>query len=110
MDAMGPFDKNFAGYSKLSDYFSALAGSYELVNEIEITAEKGTDKAAKVNVHWTLTMTDMENSLSNSREGELTFTLALENGKWRITDLTPIEFFDPQQQKNGKGRSNRGGE
>ena len=104
-DAMTPFDKNFADYGKLRDYFNGLAGAYQLVNEIEITGEEETEKTAKVTVHWTLTMTDPQSSLSDSREGDLTFTLAFEDGKWKISGFTPIDFFNPQGQKTGKQRS-----
>jgi len=101
-DAMTPFDKDFAGYEKLSDYFSALASAYQLTNEIEITSEDDAETTAKVKVHWTLTMTDQQDSFSDSRAADLTFTLAMKEGKWKITDLKPIEFFSPQQRKVGK--------
>lgn len=104
-DAMTPFDRKFANYDKLRDYFAGLAGAFQLVNEIEVGDEEATATTAKLIVHWTLTMTDGANGFNNSRSGDLSFALALIDGRWKITDLTPIEFFDPQLRGRGKERS-----
>ncbi len=97
-DAMSPFDKSFANYQKLSDYFDGLTNAFQLVNEVDVTDEQDSETETKLTVNWTLTLTDLKTNYTNRRTAELTVRLALKNGKWRITDISPIDLFNPQQK------------
>ena len=97
-NAMEPFDKSFSGYQKLSDYFSALTAAYQVAAEVEVTDEQQTDDGIKLSVRWTLHLTDGGKNTEN-RSADLTLQWARKKGKWQITDLTPLDLFNPQQRQ-----------
>ena len=97
-DAMSPFAKSFAGYDTLSDYFVGLAKAFDLASEIDVTDEEDNPAETKLTVHWTLTLTDSQTNLSESRGAEIKVRLLLKGGKWKIVDFSPIALFDPQPQ------------
>ena len=99
-DAMTPFDKSFANYEKLSNYFQGLS-AYQVNNEVNVVDEQDTDTESKVVVNWTLTLTDLGTDATEQRTGEIHVHLALKGGKWKIVDFAPISLFDPQQ-KHGR--------
>jgi hypothetical protein len=96
IDAMRPFDKSFANYAKLRDYFSGLTDSSQLVNEVDVADEQDSDSGSNVTVNWTLTLMNKTTSETERRSGEIHVRLTLQNGKWRIVDFTPINLFNPQ--------------
>jgi hypothetical protein len=48
-------------------------------------------------IHWTLTLQDPATGLSESRAQDLTVKLTMAKYDWRIVDLSPVEFFNPDQ-------------
>jgi hypothetical protein len=96
-NAMEPFDRSFSGYEKLSDYFTALTAAYQVAAEVEVTDEQQTDGGIKLSVRWTLHLTDAEKNTEN-RSADLTLQWVRKKGKWKITDLTPLDLFNPQQR------------
>ncbi len=99
-DAMEPFDKSFSGYAKLLEYFSGLTNNSQLVNEVTVVDEQ--DESAprsSLTVQWTLTMTDRTNFETRQRSGEIHVRMALEDGKWKIVDFSPIDLFNPQSKQ-----------
>jgi hypothetical protein len=99
-NAMEPFDRSFPGYQKLSDYFTALTNAYQVATEVEVTDEEDTDDGIKLTVRWTLHLTDSEKNTEN-RNADLTMNWKKTKGKWKITNLAPLDLFDPQQPKTG---------
>lgn len=97
-DAIAPFDKSFANYDKLRGYFEGLTSAFQLVNEVDIVDEQDTENETKLTVNWTLTMTDLTNSYTASRSGELNVRLVRNGKKWKISDFSPIDVFDPQRR------------
>jgi len=98
-DALGPVDKSFKDYSKLRDYFAALTQAYQVVSEVELKDEDDRETETKLQVTWRLTLTDANTSTSTQRSADVDLTLVRKEGKWKIVDLSPVEFFNPQQVK-----------
>jgi hypothetical protein len=96
-NAMEPFDKSFDNYQKLSDYFTALTNAYQVASEVEVTDEEDAADGIKLSVHWTLHLTDSGKN-TESRSADLTLQWARKKGKWKITNLAPLDLFDPQHK------------
>lgn len=102
IDAMTPFDKSFANYAKLRDYFSGLTDSSDVVNEVDLTDEEDSDTQSSVTVDWTLTLTNKTTLQTERRRGEIHIRLKLQNGKWKIVDFSPIDLFNPLPTQQSK--------
>lgn len=98
-DAMTPFDKSFAGYEKLREYFVGLTSAYQLVSQLEVTDEQDSKEEATLTVEWTLTITGEQTGYNDSRHAIVTARLAQKRGKWKIVELAPLEFFNPQPKR-----------
>jgi hypothetical protein len=98
-DAMMPFDKSFAKYAKLRDYFSGLTDSSQLVNEVDLVDEQDSGTQSSVTLEWTVTLTNKTTLQTERRSGEIHARLKLEDGKWKIVDFSPIDFFNPQPKQ-----------
>jgi hypothetical protein len=96
-DALGPFDKSYKDYGKLRDYFKGLTQAYGIASEVDITDEDDRETETELQVTWRLTLTDPGTNTSSQRSAELSLTLAQKDGKWKIVDLSPVEFFNPQR-------------
>ena len=95
-EAISPFDKSFANYDKLSNYFGGLTSAFQIVNEVDVTDETDSAAETKVTVNWTITLSDLATNYTERRMGEINVRLVRKNGKWKIADFTPINIFDPQ--------------
>jgi hypothetical protein len=102
IDAMTPFDRSFANYVKLRDYFSGLTDSSQLVNEVDVTDEQDSATESNVTAAWTLTLTNKTTLQTERRTGEIHIRLTLQNGKWKIVDFSPLELFNPQWKQESK--------
>jgi hypothetical protein len=98
-DALGPIDKSFKDYGKLRDYFTGLTQAYQVASEVEIKDEDDRESDTKLQVTWELTLTDPATSTSNQRSADINLTLVQKEGKWKIVDLSPADFFNPQRVK-----------
>jgi hypothetical protein len=97
-DAMTPFDKSFAGYEKLSAYFSGLTGAFQLTNQLEVTEEQDSAEEATLTLEWTLTLMNPQTAYAENRNATIQVRLALKNGNWKIVEFSPIELFDPRKR------------
>jgi hypothetical protein len=102
IDAMTPFDRSFANYVKLRDYFSGLTDSSQLVNEVDVTDEQDSATESNVTAAWTLTLTNKTTLQTERRSGEIHIRLTLQNGKWKIVDFSPLDLFNPQWKQESK--------
>jgi hypothetical protein len=107
-DALGPFDKSCKDYQKLKDYFQALTTGFEITSEVEILDEQDEEAETKLLVNWTLTLanprgaSDLNASSSERRSADINIRLVPQKGKWKIVDLSPVEFFNPQGKQPPK--------
>ena len=92
-DAMSPFSKSYANYSKLRDDFVALTNTYGVANEVDVVDEQDSEKEVTATVRWAITLNDTGNG--NQRSAEIHVRLAREKNKWKIVDFSPIDIFDP---------------
>jgi hypothetical protein len=99
-DAMTPFDKSFAGYDQLRDYFIALSNVYQTMNEIEIMEQEIGENDATLKIQWTLTLTSLADGISQTRSEEVTVKLHQKKYQWRIVDFSPIELFNPELRQS----------
>lgn len=102
IDAMRPFDKSFANYAKLRDYFSGLTDSSQLVNDADVTDEQDSNTESNVTVAWTLTLMNKTTAETEHRSRDIHIRLTLQNGKWKIVDFSPIDLFNPQSNQLSK--------
>lgn len=98
-DALAPFDKSCKDYGKLRDYFLGLTQAYQVASEVEVTDEDDRETETQLQVTWRLTLTDPGTNISTQRSADIKLTLAHKDGKWKIVDLSPAEFFNPQRVK-----------
>jgi hypothetical protein len=98
-DALAPVDESFKEYGRLRDYFAALTRAYQVASEVDITDEDDREKETKLQVTWRLTLTDPETNTSSQRSANMNLTLVQKGGKWKIADLSPVDFFNPQRAK-----------
>ena len=92
-DAMTPFSKSYANYSKLRDDFVALTNTYAIANEVDVVEEQDSEKEVTATVRWAITLNDTGNG--NQRSAEIHVRLTREKNKWKIVDFSPIDIFDP---------------
>ncbi len=98
-DALGPIDKSFKDYGKLRDYFAGLTQAYQVASDVEIKDEDDRESDTKLQVTWQLTLTDPATSTSSQRSADINLTLVQKQGKWKVVDLSPVDFFNPQRAK-----------
>lgn len=95
-DALVPFDKSYADYGKLSNYFAGLTNAYSVVNEIDVTDEDDTPAEIKATVHWIITLSDLGSNYTQRRAGDIHVRLVRKGREWKIVEFSPIDIFDPQ--------------
>jgi hypothetical protein len=98
-DALGPVDKSFKDYGKLRDYFAGLTQAYQVASEVDIKDEDDREADTKLQVTWRLTLTDPATTISTQRSADIDLTLVQKEGKWKIVELSPVDFFNPQRVK-----------
>jgi hypothetical protein len=95
-EAMMPFDKSYADYDKLSNYFAGLTNAFQIVNNVSVTDEDDAAAESKLTVHWTLTLSDLGSNATQQREGDIHVRMVLRGRTWKIVEFAPIDVFDPQ--------------
>jgi hypothetical protein len=95
-DALTRFEKTMEGYDTLADSLKALTESYDLTSQLEILNEEDGASDSTLKLTWTLDLTDRASNTSTRRVQEVTVHLKERGGKWKITALTPLDFFNPQ--------------
>jgi hypothetical protein len=96
-DAIAPFDKSFAGYETLADYFANLTSSYAVSNEADIVDETDSGNETKLTLDWTLTLQNERVGTSEQRREQVQVRLVRKGNRWVIADLSPLNFFAPQR-------------
>lgn len=96
--AMTAFDKSYAHYDTLSDYFGGLTSAFQIVNNVDFVDQDDKEGESKLTVHWTITLTDLGSNFTQQRVGDIQVRLVVKGGKWKILEFAPIEVFNPQPQ------------
>lgn len=97
-DALSAFDRSFSGYSQLEHYFDGLCGGYLVTNEADVLDQNETGDTASLTVHWTMTLNSQATNESIRHSDTVHMQLSRKKNKWKIVDLSPVSFFDPQRK------------
>jgi hypothetical protein len=101
-EAIDAFDKSFAGYDQLRNYFAALTNAFQLGSEVDVTDEEDSENQTTLTLRWALALTDLTTSHTENRSADLTVKVKKIGRRWKIVDLSPLEFFNPRQPAQNK--------
>jgi hypothetical protein len=93
-EAMDPFDKSFADYAKLRDYFTALTDAHTIINEMDITDEQIDRHEATLTIHWILTLQDLTTGRvlqSRSTQVKVAAVAQQNSDAWSIENRWPAK-------------------
>jgi hypothetical protein len=76
-----------------------LTQAYQVQSEVDVTDEDDREAETKLQVTWRLTLTDPATNTSSQRSADVHLTLVQKDGKWKVVDLSPVDFFNPQRAK-----------
>jgi hypothetical protein len=94
-EAMAQFSKSYPQYDKLKNDFSGLTDAYSLTSEATIADERALQDAVDLRLDWTLTLVQPNTTFSTQRQAEIRVHVARIRGKWKITEFSPIDIFNP---------------
>lgn len=98
-DAMTAFDKSYPKYEVLSNYFGGLVNAFQITNEIDVTDEQDAPSEIKLTVHWAMTLQGLQTNYTENRAADIEVRLIRQHGKWKIAAFSPIDIFNPQQDR-----------
>ena len=89
------FDRNMPDYAALRGNIEGLLAAYEVGSTIEVITDEGTDEKRTVSLDWLLVTSEKNavNGNQQTRRRIVKCTLERRGKQWRITTLTPINFF-----------------
>lgn len=93
------FDRNrFDGYPALESHIVALTTQSDIASSIDITEIEPKEDGYRLRVDWLLQLSIQETPgpLESRRRMIEISASEQKKGKWRITGLTPVDFFRPQ--------------
>ena len=94
-EALTHFEDSMTNYDTLSSYWNGLVSAFYVSNGIQILDETDEPGRTKLSVRWDLTLTDLQSYYTENRSAELSVSLVRKDGKWRISEFSPISLFDP---------------
>jgi hypothetical protein len=96
-EAIAPFDKSFAGYATLAEYFINLTSAYSISNEAEAVDETDSTDETKLTLDWTVTLQNERIGTSERRREHVQVRLVRRGSRWVIVELSPLNFFAPRR-------------
>jgi hypothetical protein len=93
---LGHFDRAMPGYAQFAADVKALTSAWLVEPALQLIGNEGTDDRRLLEIDFTMTLTDPQNSGSSTRKEETVKCTVEKHGKqWLIVSLTPLEFFAP---------------
>ena len=90
------FDRNMPGYAKLRENVAGLVALGEVQSSIDPLEDAGDERKRMVQFQWTLRiLRGQAATASVRREQVVKCTVEKVSGKWRVTELEPVDFFAP---------------
>ena len=91
------FDKkSFEGYPKLESNIVVLTRQKDLASSIQIVEIAEAGDTFRGRVDWLLQISPLNRAGTiETRRNMITLRIAAQGRKWRIIDLTPVDFFRP---------------
>lgn len=90
--------KKCENYDRLMKQFDAVTGAYYVENHIEFSDEDLAQTQATISLRWDMALTTKQSAFVKNRSAEIKIKLAREGKHWKIIDLSPADFFDPQDK------------
>jgi murein L,D-transpeptidase YcbB/YkuD len=89
------FDRNMPDYAALRGNIEGLLAASEVGSTIEVVTDEGDDEKRMVSLDWLLVTSEKNavNGNQQTRRRIVKCTLERRGKQWRITMLTPIDFF-----------------
>jgi hypothetical protein len=82
------FDKSMPGYAEFSDQVEAMVGAGEVSTNIDFINTDGNDRKRMLDLDWALQCEGQR-----PKRAVIQCTIEKHGKKWKITSLTPIDFF-----------------
>jgi hypothetical protein len=92
------FDRGMPEYQKLAGYIEAITSQSDLVCSIDVRSNEGSEEERTVELDWLLQLTAPQMPVVRRRE-KIKCRLRRQGKKWKITSLTPLDFFRPVAPK-----------
>jgi len=94
---MSHFDKKrFEGYGRLETNVVVLTEQKDIASSIQIVEVAQDDETFRSRVDWLLQVSPLNRAgRIETRRSMITLQIAAQGKKWRIIDLTPVDFFRP---------------
>jgi len=90
------FDPAMKGFAKLRENVAGLIAQGDVESFIDPLEDEGDDRRRDVQLQWTLAMHRGQEATSFTRREQVVKCRVEKQGKkWRIVELSPIEFFAP---------------
>jgi hypothetical protein len=90
------FDPAMPGYERLEADIKALTAAWLLEPALQLTGNEGDDDRRTLDIDWTMTLTDPQNSGTSVRKRETVKCVVEKRGKpWLIVSMAPLELFAP---------------
>jgi hypothetical protein len=89
------FDRSMPEYAALRGNIEGLLAGYEVGSTIEVVTDEGDDEKRTVALDWLLVTSEKNavNGDQQTRRRIVKCTLEHRGKQWRITALTPLDFF-----------------
>jgi hypothetical protein len=92
------FDKKMPGYEKLREHITALTKQADVTSYVDFATNEGDGQKREVDIIWKMQIHRGQDATSEpAREQTLHCIVEKQGRSWKITSLTPIDFFAPQQ-------------
>jgi hypothetical protein len=90
------FDRKMPGYEKLRENITALTKQADVTSYVDLAKNEGDGQKREVEVNWKMQIRRGQDATSGPpREQTLHATVEKQGRSWKITSLTPIDFFAP---------------
>ena len=89
------FDRSMPEYAVLRGNIEGLLAGYEVGSTIEVVTDEGDDEKRTVALDWLLVTSEKNavNGAQQTRRRIVKCSLEHRGKQWRITALTPLDFF-----------------
>ncbi|HUA58233.1 MAG TPA: hypothetical protein VML19_05730 [Verrucomicrobiae bacterium] len=89
------FDPKMPGYKTISNDVMQLTRLSTAFSTIEFPANTGNDQSRDLDLNWRMQIRSYNLQTATERRARVKMHLEKEDGQWRITSFSPLDFFAP---------------
>ncbi|HTP88864.1 MAG TPA: hypothetical protein VMJ34_18060 [Bryobacteraceae bacterium] len=94
---MKAVDKGMSGYDTLRGEIPALLAQGNVVSSVQALRDEGDDARRSLQLDWYLEIRNLDETAPVVRRREvIRCTLEKHDGRWHVTSLDPLSFFEPE--------------